>query len=656
MSSPARRFPLAILAGAGLLAPPRMGARAAGVGANAPAFCDVRPILQDRCFKCHGPEKKKGDVDFSTIADDKSASKQRKLWRTAVDQVETLEMPPPSKEPALPENQRTALLAWMKHVLANVDCSGPADRDPGPALVRRLDRAEYDLTVRDLTGLPDFDVAQAVGMPDETPVHGFANQVSGLILPPALMEKYFAAADQILEKILAGSPSALAASKLSANKKNALQAAYETVFGHSQDAAGVLKTFATRAYRRPARPEELARLTDLFKRNQSAGQSFESALRLPLKAVLVSPNFLFRIEEDRPASPDPKDGQGHRVTDYELATRLSYFLWSTMPDDELFQLAADNKLSEPKTLDAQVRRMLADPKAKALTDQFAAQWLQLTKLDTARPSTEFFPTFRPALRQAMRDETATFFDHLRTDDPPVTDLLDADYTFVNAELAKHYDIPNVSGNQLRKVTLPANLHRGGLLGMASVLTLTSQTSRTSPTLRGKYVLDVILGTPPPPPPPEGGQFKDEKRKTREPKTFREQMAMHAANPACASCHKRIDPLGYGLENFDAIGRWRADSGGGRPLDNTGQLPTGEKFTGPAELKQVLIQRQPQFVRNLTEQLLSYALGRDLDYYDECTIKEIQDRLAKDNHRFSSLVLGIVDSYPFQHRKNVETKE
>jgi hypothetical protein len=539
----------------------------------------------------------------------------------------------------------------MRHAATTLDCSDRADRDPGPALVRRLDRAEYDLTIRDLVGLADFDAAQAVGMPDETPTHGFANGVSGLILPPALMEKYFAAADQILDKVLAGSPESLAASKLPRDKQKSLKTAYDTVFGQTpQDAKQILERFATRAYRRPVRPEELSRLTDLFKRNQAAGQSFDSALRLPLKAVLVSPNFLFRIEEDRPASLDPRSGHGYRVTDYELATRLSYFLWSTMPDDELFKLAADNKLSDPKTLDAQVRRMLADPKARALTDQFATQWLQLAKLETARPSTEFFPTFKPALRQAMHDETVAFFDHLRADDRPVTDLLDADYTYLNAELAKHYEIPGVTGKELRKVSLPASLHRGGLLGMASVLTLTSQTSRTSPTLRGKYVLDVIFGTPPPPPPPDAGQFKDEKHKNKEPRTFREQMALHAANPSCASCHKRIDPLGYGLENFDAIGRWRADAGGGRPLDNTGQLPTGEKFTGPAELKQVLLQRRPQFVRNLVEQLLSYALGRDLDDYDDCTVKEITDRVNKDNHRFSSLVLGIVYSYPFQSRR------
>jgi mono/diheme cytochrome c family protein len=641
----------------------------------------IRPILQQHCFKCHGPDKKKADVDFSTIADEKSASKNRRLWRNALEQVSTLEMPPPGKEPPIPAPQRDALLAWMKHVATTFDCSDPADRDPGPALIRRLTRPEYNLTIRDLVGL-DFDAGQAVGMPEDLPTHGYSNGVNGLILPPALMEKYFAATDQILDKLYAGAPASLATSKLPTEKRNALKRAYESVFGApaapsasadnarplpspgihpgetAQDARRILERFATRAYRRPIRPEELTRLTDLFARNQSAGQPFAAALRLPLKAILVSPNFLFRIEEDHPAPTrsNTGTGTGYRVSDHELATRLSYFLWSSMPDDELFRLAAENKLSDPATLEQQTRRMLADPKAKALTDQFAAQWLQLTRLETARPSTEFFPTFKPALRQAMFDETATFFDHLRTDDRPVTDLLDADYTFVNADLAKHYDLPSVTGKELRKVPLPPSLHRGGLLGMASVLALTSQTSRTSPTLRGKYVLEVLLGTPPPPPPPDAGQLKDDKKKGAEPKTFREQMAQHAANPSCASCHKRIDPLGYALENYDAVGRYRDTAGGNRPLDNTGELPTGEKFTGPAELKQVLLQRTPQFTRNMSEQLLSYALGRDLDDYDECTTKEITDRLTRENHRFSSLVLGIVQSYPFQHRKNAESKE
>jgi hypothetical protein len=316
-------------------------------------------------------------------------------------------------------------------------------------------------------------------------------------------------------------------------------------------------------------------------------------------------------------------------------------------------LADAGKLSDPAVLEQQVRRMLAEPRGRALTDNFAAQWLQLRKLATARPSTEFFPTFTPQLRQAMYDETATFFDHLRTDDRSLLDLLDADYAFLNADLARHYGIGGVEGDALRKVALKPDARRGGLLGMGSVLSLTSHTSRTSPTLRGKWILEVIFGTPPPPPPPDAGMLKEDHEKGEEPKSFREQMAQHAANPTCASCHKRIDPLGYGLENFDAIGAWRDTAGGGRPLDNTGQLPTGEKFTGAGELKKLVLARRDDFVHNATEQLLTYALGRDLQYYDECPVREVKSALERDSYRFSTLVVGIVKSFPFQHRKNTD---
>jgi cytochrome c553 len=643
-----------------------LSVRAAGPSPAAPPpWGSIKPLLQQHCVKCHGPDKKKGDVDLSAAlgaADEKSAARHRKLWRNALAQVETLEMPP-AKEKPLSAPEREALTAWLRHAATTVDCSDPSDRDPGPALVRRLTRAEYDRTIRDLVGI-EFDAGAAVGMPDDAQTHGFSNQATALILPPVLMEKYFAAADQIVEQLLLPADEKAAAfTKLPSERRKALKGARAAVFftapgdggASKRDAARrIVERLAPRAYRRPVRPDEVDRLLRPFDKLDAAGASFDQAVGLSLKAVLVSPNFLLRVERDRPGAHPPRR---YRADDHELATRLSYFLWSTMPDAELFDLAARGALADPDTLDRQVRRMLADPKARALTDQFAAQWLQLDKLADARPSTEFFPTFKPALRQAMRDETAWFFDHLRTADRPVLDLLDADYTFLNADLAKHYGVPGVDGKELRKVALPKSANRGGLLGMASVLSLTSHTSRTSPTLRGKYVLDVIFGTPPPPPPPDAGMLKEEKAKPgKEPKTFREQMAQHAADAACASCHKRIDPLGYGLENFDAIGRWRADAGGGRALDSSGQLPTGESFTGPAQLKQVILARKPQFVRNVAEQALTYALGRELQYYDECAVQEIVDRLSQDDYRFSALILGVVNSHPFQYRKNAEPTE
>ncbi|MDB5304500.1 MAG: Protein of unknown function (DUF1587)/Protein of unknown function (DUF1592)/Protein of unknown [Phycisphaerales bacterium] len=611
---------------------------------------DARPILADACFACHNEKKHKGHVDFTAFKDEKSVLRQRKVWRKAIEQIEAMEMPPEDEKQLSPE-QKATLLAWMKQAANYVDCDRPAGIDPGPAPVRRLDRAEYNNTIRDLLGI-DFDAGDAVGMPDEMSGSSYANLANGLILPPTLMDKYFASAEKVLDIVIGpadgGSPPQLEDKQKKQAKKafDALFIARPGADSPPREAARkVLERFARRAYRRPLREGEADRLLTLFDLSQADGEKFELSVRLACKAVLVSPHFLMRVEQERP-STNGKAATG--LDDYELATRLSYFLWSSMPDEPLFELAGEHKLSDPSALEQQVRRMIADPKAKALTDQFGIQWLQTRKVMTARPSTEFFPTFTNDLRQAMFDESYTFFDKLREEDRSVLDLLNADYTYVNEELARHYGIPDVKGKELRKVSLKPEYHRGGLLGMGSMLSLTSHTFRTSPTLRGKYGLEVIFGTPPPPPPPNaGGMFNNEKR--GEAKSFRELMAMHASQPACASCHKRIDPLGYGLENFDAVGRWRNDAGG-RPLDNDGILPSGEKFVGPMELREVVLKHQDEFVHNLAEQMLTYALGRDLEYYDECAVRDVTQCLQQNGYRFSSLVLGIVKSHPFQHRR------
>jgi len=338
------------------------------------------------------------------------------------------------------------------------------------------------------------------------------------------------------------------------------------------------------------------------------------------------------------------------VDDHELAVRLSYFLWSTMPDAELFQLAEQKKLSEPAVLEQKARRMLTDPKGRALTDSFAVQWLQLKKLAQARPSTEFFPAFRGSLKQAMYDEVTLFFDQLRKEDRSLLDLLDADYTFANDELAKHYGIADVKSKEMKKVTLMPEHHRGGLLGMAAVHTLTSHTFRTSPTQRGKYVLEVIFGTPPPPPPANVGILKDDRPGTRkQPVTFKEQLAQHSIQASCAACHRKIDPLGFALDNYNAIGAWR-ESTREAPLDVAGVLPTGEKVNGAGDLKKIILSRKDDFARNLTEKLLMYALGRELDAQDECTIRDGLAALKKNDYRVSALVVEIVKSVPFRQRR------
>ena len=553
-------------------------------------------------------------------------------------------------KPPLPAEQRELLVRWIRQTINTVDCSNPVDRNPGKTVIRRLTRSEYNRTLRDLLGL-DFDGAEAVGMADDAAGNGFANMAEALNLSPTLLDKYFAAADKALDRVFAGQ--AAAAPPMSdANAWKRARQMYVRVFdvkpgdglSERDTARQIISRFARHAYRRPVTDVEIDRLLRLYDLAAKKGDSFETGVRLMLKAALVSPNFLLRVEQDR-----GKEGsdEAYRVSDDELAVRLSYFLWSSMPDEPLFALAEQNKLSDPAELERQVKRMLADPKARALTDDFAAQWLQLRKLAEARPSQEFFPTFNQRMREAMYDETTTFFDKLREEDGSLLRLLDADYAYVNADLAKHYGLAGVEGNQLRRVALKPEDHRGSLLGMGSMLALTSHTSRTSPTLRGKWVLEVIMGTPPPPPPPDAGMLDESKAKGPMPKTFRELMALHATRPACAACHTKIDPLGYGLENYDAVGRWRTAT------DATGQLPGGDKFTGPAELKRLLLKRQDQFLRNVTERMLTYALSRELQYDDECAIKDVAAALQKNEQRFSALVLGIVRSYAFQHRRNAD---
>jgi cytochrome c553 len=603
---------------------------------------EIRPLLQARCARCHGAEKKKGGIDFSLPFEGTSILEQRKLWRKTFEQLEVLAMPP-EKEPALPAGERELLLSWSRAAATWIDPARAARRDPGPAPLRRLSRTEYALTVRDLTGL-DFDAAQSVGMPEEEAgAQVFESRAEGLTVSLVHLEKYFLAADQTLDRLFAGRPG----SKPPA-KKNMAEA-YARVFCavpgpdvSEEDAAReILARFLRLAYRRPVRRDDVEPMMAVFREARDRRQLFEEAVRVALRTILVSPGFLYRMEESRPTL--------HPVNDHELAVRLSYFLWSRMPDEELLSLADRGKLSEPSVLEAQIRRMLADPKARALTQSFAVPWARLKQFNRARPSTDHFPTFTRKLRDAMLQEATTFFDKLREDDRPILDLLDADYTYVNEDLARHYGIEGVKGNEFRRIALRPEDHRGGLLGMGAVLAMGAETSRTSPTLRGKWVLEVLFGTPPPPPPVNAGRLKDDGKKDKAPKTFREKMTLHAKDPSCAACHARIDPMGYGLEQYDAIGAWR-ESVGDAAVDCSGQLPTGERFRGASELKAVLRKKQDAFVRNLVEQMLSYALGRDLGDDDEAAVREAKACLEKNEYRFSALVTGVAESLPFRWRR------
>jgi len=398
----------------------------------------------------------------------------------------------------------------------------------------------------------------------------------------------------------------------------------------------ILSAVARRAYRRPVTDAEMERLLGYFQRGQNKG-GFDSGIESAVAFVLVSPEFLFRAETD-PAKVAA--GAAFRISDLELASRLSFFLWSSVPDDELIAAASRGKLKDPVVLEQQVRRMIADRRSEALIDNFFGQWLYLRNLKATAPDQQVFPDFDDNLRQAFLRETEMFAGSVVREDRSVVDLLTANYTYVNERLAKHYGIPNVYGNQFRRVTLTDPARRG-LLGQGSVLTVSSYANRTSPVLRGKWILTNILGTPPPPPPPNVPPFDEQAHGT-----VRERMVQHRANPACSGCHSVMDPIGFAMENFDAIGHWRTKDNG-LAIDASGALPDGTKVNGAAQVVTALAQHPEQFVRTMTEMMLTYALGRGLEYYDMPVVRAVAREAGKKDNRFSELVLGIVKSPPFQ---------
>lgn len=409
----------------------------------------------------------------------------------------------------------------------------------------------------------------------------------------------------------------------------------------------VTRRLAERAFRRPVAEDEIERLLSLFDMASERGLGYERALRPTLKAVLISPSFLFRIEEDRGQA---EGFDAYAVDDHELATRLSYFLWGTTPDDELRRLADEGELHEPETLRAQATRLLDGPRSKWLADDFAMQWLRLHELETALPSEEHFPEFDAKIRSAMRQEALLFFDGLVREDRSVVDLLDADYAYINRDLALFYRFGKLDeGWRKEPIDKRRNPERGGLLGMGAVLAMTSHVARNSPTRRGQWVLDVIQGDPAPPPPANVEQI-DESSDLSQAKTFRELLALHAEDASCAACHKRMDPLGFALDEFDPVGRFQGERGGEK-IDASGTLPDGRSVRGVVELKQILLEGKERFVRNLTEQLLIYALGRDLESYDRTTVARIVERAREHDWRMREILLGIVESYPFLHRRD-----
>ncbi|MCU0796673.1 MAG: DUF1592 domain-containing protein [Akkermansiaceae bacterium] len=587
------------------------------------------PLLSKYCYECHGAEKQKGGIETHHLTSMEAAFRHHRFLENIAEEVEFGDMPPDDHDVLPTDAERKQLVAEIRQVLKKLE-TGDFPKNAGRTTVRRLNRNEYNYTVRDLFGI-DFMPGREFPA-DGAGGEGFDNVGDSMFVQPALLEKYLAASKKVvaslyddprqLDRILVVKPT---------EKIPPVQAARATLLTH-----------ASLAFRRRVTDEDLAPMLALFESKTAAGESYADALKPALQALLIHPSFLFRIEADQPGKKE------WRIDDFELATRLSYFLWASMPDRRLLKLADEGKLSDPATLRAEALRMLKDPRSESLSRHFAGQWLGFDELrEVAAPDPVRFPTFTPSLRVAMYRESVEFFNHLVRANRPVLELIHADYTFANAELAGHYGIPGVSGSQLQRIALQ-DANRGGVIGQASVLTTTSMPLRTSPVKRGKWILDTLLGTPPPPPPPDAGVLPGDDKST-EGLSFREMLEVHRTKASCAGCHEKIDPLGFGLENFDAIGRWRTKDANGGPIDSRAVLPGDIVFSTPKELKDLLLASDELFLRNLCRKMLAYALGRPLEYYDEAVVTDLVTALRKDDLKMQSLILSVIASHPFQHR-------
>ncbi len=595
---------------------------------------DIRPLLDRYCYQCHGGEKTKGDLDLKRYSDLRQLQLDAVVWLGARRKIDDYEMPPAKgKQPG--GDERLLLSAWIAWAVDSID---PAliVKDPGAVVLHRLNKAEFNNTFRDLLAIP---WGLANGFPDDIGGNsGFDNSADSLSAPPLFIEKLLAAAAEGLNQAAVG--------RLFPQLPKDAATAKEQRDAAREDAIA----FATRAWRRPARPREidaLLQLFDLYAKRK--GQTWEVAMRQVYRQVLASPAFIYRAEESRSGERGP-----YEIGPYDLATRLSYFLWSSMPDDQLLALAADGSLRRNDILAQQVERMLQDGRAASLGDRFLGQWLDTEALRRGGgPDPATYPAFSERMRQSMCDEPGRFFAGLLAANGSLLDLIDCDYVYVNEDTARIYGIAGVEGREFRKLPRPG-ADRGGIIGMPAVLALTSYPRRTSPVLRGAWVLTHLLDAPSPPPPPNVPPLDEPAAKAEQPAkvlTVRERLAVHRADAACASCHSRIDPIGFGLEGYDAMGAARARDEHGNALDLSGTLLTGETFAGAAELKQVLMKRSEAFIRLVVEHLLAYALGRKLEPYDRPTVNELTRNALADHGRVRGLVIGIANSYPMRFKRN-----
>ena len=611
----------------------------------------VRPILREHCYSCHNGEDKKAGLNLERYDFIISIVRDGERFHKVMEVVENGTMPP-NIRPPMSEQDKDTLNFYINSYLQKA----LEEKDPGLIYPRRLNNAEYRYAITDLLGL-EIPV-DSIFPSDPSGGAGFDNQARVLYLSPLLLERYFETADHILEtlslnqeawrdKVPAFQYSLL--DRLRIFWSHIWQGKDVSLEKPLQKAEEILFPFATLAYRRFLGPDDKATLKDFFakvyRETPKKSEKFDTAIKESLKLILVSHHFLYRQESD------PQMEGAYEISGFELASRLSFFLWSSLPDQQLLDVAYTENLHDPAVLEREVLRMLEDPKAQRLGARFATQWLELSKLrDPAfQIDPEVYPEYSPLLRDLMLKEVEMYFNHVLLERENFLDLLDSDYSFLNRELAQHYGIEGVENEEMFQVQFASD-RRGGVLGMGGVLTATSLPTRTSPVLRGKWVLEQILGTPAPPPPPNVPELEASHDSTQGPQTLRMLLEKHRADPACSGCHKVMDPIGLGLENFDGIGRWR-ESYESEPIDPSGVLKSGESFEGPAELRQILLSKKEDFAKNFSKKMLSFALGRSLAFKDSPTINHLQNTLLDTDFNSKSFILELVKSYPFRYKKS-----
>lgn len=588
---------------------------------------NVEPFVKAYCTRCHGGGRAKANVNLEVALKDPGRGAAFLHWKKAVANVKVHDMPPEDAAKQPTDEERLQFIEWI----GKLKYLSP--KNPGPFVIRRLSKVEYANTLHDLYGV---NTSIADSIPDEVIGEGFLNSIS-----PMQSELFLEIANDVVEQIVAP-------------EGKAPTAVQKRLFGGEppegadlrKAARQVARSLARDAYRRPPTEAELDVLVDIFDLARENELDYTASLALMLKAVLVSPQFLFIM----PAGEVELGENIVRLDDHQLAARLSYLLWSAPPDVELSALADMGELHKPGTLRAQVDRLILHPRARALFDGFGAQWLRVNDLERQVFDPDLFPQMTPALREAMMNEVRLFFESIVHDNHRIIRFVDSDYTFLNEPLAELYGLgSSVKGPGMRRVQLE-NPNRGGILGMSATLAATSFPNRTSPVRRGVWVLEQILGERVPPPPPDVPELDEQEQNSVEGLTLRQRTELHTKDPVCANCHKVLDPIGFGLENFDAIGRWREKNDAGAAIDSAGRLPTGAAFSSPAELKRLLAERETDLARNLTERIMAHALGRQLEGYDEIVIDRLMARIAEDEYRVRTIITEVITSYLFTHRR------